>query len=92
MVEEESRPNGETALLVFVNGRPVEARPGDTVAGVLIRDGLRVFRCTASGAPRGLYCAIGICQECLVVIDGASGRRACMTLIAPGQRIEVPDA
>lgn len=92
MVEGDTRTNGETAFRVFVNGRPVEARPGDTVAGVLTRGGWRVFRRTTSGAPRGLYCAIGICQECLVVVDGASGRRACMTLVAPGQRIEVPGA
>lgn len=77
---------------VFVNGEPVAARYGDTVAAILLRCGRRVFRRTRSGAPRGLYCVIGVCQDCLVCIDGIAGRRACMTLADPDQRIEVPDA
>src|SRR5262249_46664017 len=28
---------------------------------------------------RGLFCGMGVCQECLVEIDGVSNQRACMT-------------
>jgi aerobic-type carbon monoxide dehydrogenase small subunit (CoxS/CutS family) len=92
-MEDDHRDDGEaTTFQVFVNDRSLPAQPGDTVAAVLLANGMRVLRRTAGGAPRGLYCVIGICQECLVTVDSVPARRACMTLAEPGQRIQVPDA
>ncbi len=45
-------------------------------------------RLTASGAPRGIYCGMGVCFDCLVVVDGVPNTRACTTLVADGMRIE----
>jgi predicted molibdopterin-dependent oxidoreductase YjgC len=40
---------------------------------------------------RGLLCAIGVCWECRLTIDGEANRRACMTEAAPGMRIATQD-
>jgi predicted molibdopterin-dependent oxidoreductase YjgC len=40
-----------------------------------------------TGAPRGPFCLMGVCFECLVEIDGRSNCCACMTQVAPGMRI-----
>ena len=75
-------------LEVLLDGRAARAFAGETVAAVLIaEDGLRT-RLTASGAPRGIYCGMGVCFDCLVVVDGVPNTRACMTLVADGMRIE----
>ena len=76
-------------LEITVDGKPVVAYSGETVAAVLMANGLRGFHVTARrGEPRGLYCGIGVCYECLVVIDGEPGRRACMTSVRGGMRVE----
>jgi D-hydroxyproline dehydrogenase subunit gamma len=73
---------------LVLDGRPARAFAGETVAAVLIaEEGLRSRR-TASGAPRGIYCGMGVCFDCLVVVDGVPNTRACMTLVADGMRID----
>jgi predicted molibdopterin-dependent oxidoreductase YjgC len=72
---------------VDVNGEPVVAYPGETVATVLLAAGCKSFSIAAGGSPRGLYCGIGRCYSCLVTIDGAAHQRACVTLAQPGMQI-----
>jgi sarcosine oxidase subunit alpha len=71
-----------------VDGRDVTAYLGETVASVLLAEGIRTFRFDADGRPRGLYCGIGICYECLVTVDGMANTRACVTAVAEGMTIE----
>jgi predicted molibdopterin-dependent oxidoreductase YjgC len=69
-------------------GRPVEARRGETVAAALLAAGFRDLRASVvTGAPRGPYCLMGACFECLVRIDGVTNRQACMTQVEPGMDI-----
>ena len=76
-------------VTLTVDGRPVEAREGDTVAAALLAAGIVTFRETpVSGAPRGPLCLMGVCFECLVAIDGAGSRQACLTLVSDGMAVE----
>ena len=76
-------------LTVFVDGAALAAREGDSVAAVLLAAGHAFCRTTAiSGLPRGPYCLMGVCFDCLVVIDGTANRQACMTPVSDGMRIE----
>jgi len=79
----------ERHLTVFVDGVAAAAREGDSVAAVLLATG-HAFCCTTavSGLPRGPYCLMGVCFDCLVVIDGAANRQACMTPVCDGMRVE----
>src|SRR6185312_9212667 len=45
-----------------------------------------------SGNPRGLYCGMGVCHDCLVTINDGLSCRACMTKVADGMRIERQNA
>jgi predicted molibdopterin-dependent oxidoreductase YjgC len=72
-----------------VNGEPVNTNSGQTVAAVLVAAGIQSYRHTfKSHQPRGLYCGMGICYECLVTINDQPGVRACVTLVEDGMRIE----
>ena len=65
-----------------------EACDGDTVAAALLANGVLVFRTTPiSGTPRGPWCLIGNCHECLVEIDGEPNRQACMVEARAGMRV-----
>lgn len=77
-------------LEFLVDGQPVTAREGDTVAAALLASGLDVRRETGvSGAPRLPYCMMGVCFDCLVTIDGVGNRQGCLVQVAPGMRVEV---
>ncbi len=83
-----SRPSSQ-ALTVNVDGQPVEAFLGESVAAALLASGRRTWRHTdKSHAPRGLFCGMGICFECLVTIDGVPNVRACTTPVQAGMVIE----
>ena len=69
------------------DGDPVEAAPGASVAAALVASGRNAWRETREGAPRGLFCGIGICFDCIVEIDGESGQRACMIPLRDGMDI-----
>jgi predicted molibdopterin-dependent oxidoreductase YjgC len=71
---------------IEVDGQPVQAECGLSVAAALMRVGVRELRQSPSGLPRGAFCMMGVCQECLVEIDGRR-RQACLVLIEPGMRI-----
>ena len=69
-------------------GRTITARHGDTVAAALLAAGESTLRVTAvSGSPRAPYCMMGVCFECLMEIDGAGNRQACLTPVAEGMRV-----
>ncbi len=70
-------------------GRPLSGREGDTVAASLLANGIVACRETpVSGAPRAPYCLMGICFDCLVVIDGVGNRQGCLVPLREGMRIE----
>ena len=74
-------------ILVLVDDREVTVQPGTSVAAALIEAGAPDFRTSVSGAPRGPLCAMGVCFECRVTIDGQPHRRACMEFCRPGMEI-----
>ena len=80
---------GDRPKVVFTfAGRAIEARAGDTIAMALWADGqTAVRRSSREGAPRGVFCNMGICYECLVVVDGATVR-SCTTKVREGMCVE----
>ena len=72
---------GSARVRFRVDGRELEACAGDSVASALLANGIRALRNGPDGAPRGLFCGIGICFDCLVTIDGRPGLRACMVRV-----------
>jgi predicted molibdopterin-dependent oxidoreductase YjgC len=74
-------------VTILVDGRPVEVTAGTNLAVALLEAGVTRFRTSVSGQPRGPICAMGICFECRVTIDGAPHRRACMEACAAGMEV-----
>ena len=64
------------------NGQPVSARAGQSLAAALINAGHIALRKTAKGQERGIFCGMGVCQDCLVTVNGNPNIRACMTRAA----------
>lgn len=75
-------------LQIQVDGRPVAAYDGETIAAALTASGISTFRHDPGGAPRGLFCGMGICFECLMTVNGVPNVRTCVTPVEPGMRVE----
>ncbi|MEO8479458.1 MAG: (2Fe-2S)-binding protein [Gemmatimonadota bacterium] len=76
-------------VVILVNGVPRRV-PGDiSLAAALWRLDQVTFRQDTSGAPRAPLCAIGVCYECRVTVDGVTGLRACLVQVREGLAVEV---
>jgi aerobic-type carbon monoxide dehydrogenase small subunit (CoxS/CutS family) len=74
---------------IQLNGEPLAAYPGETIATVLFAAGIHGFRHTFMyGEPRGPFCGMGLCYDCLVTVNGEANVRACHTMAQPGDRVE----
>ena len=69
------------------NSSPLEAREGDSIAAALVSNGIRQFGTGRTGRPRGMFCGMGACCECLVVANGRRSTLACMAKIQNGMRV-----
>ena len=80
-----------STVTVFLDGKPLSVAADDTVAAALLTAGVTEF-CSSPrhGSPRGPYCMIGNCYDCLLEIDGMPYRQGCLTTVAEGMRIRRP--
>jgi D-hydroxyproline dehydrogenase subunit gamma len=73
-----------------IEGRPVTARSGDSVAAAMLAAGFAGCRETpVSGSARGPFCLMGVCFDCLVTIDGVANRQGCLTPVHEGMTVSV---
>jgi hypothetical protein len=79
-------------VVIEVNGRPVHAFEGESVAAALMRDGRLALRTTPKRSEtRGYYCGMGVCHECLVDVADVGPRRSCQLAVSEGLRVRVPE-
>jgi predicted molibdopterin-dependent oxidoreductase YjgC len=70
---------------ITFDGRPIRVAAGQTVGAALTAAGIRSWRRTRmAGRPRGLFCGIGVCFDCLITVNGRPGLRACLVEARPG--------
>ncbi|CAB4668873.1 MAG: (2Fe-2S)-binding protein [Actinobacteria bacterium] len=76
------------AVSMKVNGVAITAYEGESVASALMCEGISTMRTTVAGDPRGVFCGMGVCFECLVNVDGVASTRACMTWVKEGMDVK----
>ncbi|MFJ6703890.1 MULTISPECIES: (2Fe-2S)-binding protein [unclassified Streptomyces] len=80
------------AFTVTFDGREIPAWPGQTVAAALWAAGVTSWRSTRSeGRPRGVFCGIGVCFDCLVTLNDRPNQRACLVPLRPGDAIRTQE-
>src|SRR3954471_4759304 len=80
------RPTGSPVGFRF-DGREIEALEGETIAAALAASDIVAVRQARSGAPRGPFCGMGVCFDCLVTVNGRPSQRACLTKIEAGMNV-----
>jgi predicted molibdopterin-dependent oxidoreductase YjgC len=88
----ESVGSAEATITIYLDGRAIPARDGESIAACLLRAGVTHFRTTpVSGARRLPYCMIGHCFDCLIEIDGIGSRQACLSQVVTGMKLRTQD-
>ena len=73
----------------FFNGEEMEAYPTETIAAALHAAGVRKLgESPELHRPRGLFCAIGNCSSCFMVVDDQPNMRVCVIKAEQGMRVE----
>ncbi len=80
----------ENRVTININGQSFEVPAGETVAAaVLLSNSLDFTRTTSiSKSPRAPFCLMGVCYECLMIINGQSNQRACKVQVEQGMVIQ----
>ena len=84
-------PNADTETVTMtVDGTPITAHAGDSLAAALLANSAKTSRHTARlAAPRTAYCMMGVCFDCLVEVDGHANVQACMTQVREGMVVRL---
>ena len=73
---------------ITVDGKKIKAYEGEMIAAALIAAGKKVFRYTSKQLqPRGVFCAIGRCTDCIMEVNGQPNVRTCITPVENGMVI-----
>jgi predicted molibdopterin-dependent oxidoreductase YjgC len=74
---------------VTVDGKQMFGYEGEPIAAMLSANGIKTHRYTKkNNSPRGVFCAIGRCTDCVMVVDGVPNVRTCVTPLRSGMKIE----
>lgn len=75
------RPQPTGSVTITLDGEQVTGIAGQSIAGILMAHGqLELRRTSQSGSPRGVFCGIGVCFDCLVQVNGVSDVRGCQRI------------
>lgn len=76
-------------VTITVDGEPLRTQVGRSVAAALMLEGdqLSWRRTRFAAQPRGVFCGIGVCFDCLVTVDGQESLRACLVQVTEGMEI-----
>ena len=67
------------------DGKEMEGYEGEPIAAALKAADVMVHRYTQKEhKPRGIFCAIGRCTDCVMIVDGLPNVRTCVTPLKAG--------
>ncbi len=74
---------------IEVDGKKISAKEGEPILSALLANGIRINRYTEKRhEPRGLFCGIGQCTDCAMVVNGQPNVRTCITPVKAGMVID----
>jgi len=81
--------HGRKQINIYVDDKKIPAYQGEPIAAALAAAGIKVFRFTSTkDEPRGIFCAIGRCTDCVMTVNGEPNVRTCVTPVEAGMKIE----
>jgi len=83
------KTSGANEVTITVDGRKIKAFEGEMIVSALVAAGINVFRYTSKKhEPRGVFCAIGQCTDCVMEVNGVANVRTCVTPVENNMQIK----
>lgn len=74
---------------IVVDGKPIPAKEGEPILAALLAQNIKINRYTSKRKePRGLFCGIGQCTDCAMIVDGKTNVRTCIVPVKKGMKVE----
>ena len=71
-----------------INGKLCKAPQGQTVwAAMALAGNVSTRISPVTQKPRSAYCAMGVCYECMIEINGMPNQQACLTQVEEGMEV-----
>ncbi len=75
-------------VTIYFDGKPIIALENEPISAALLNAGIVSFRRTHKhNEPRGIFCAIGRCTDCMMIVDGVPNVRTCVTPVHDGMKV-----
>jgi len=74
-------------VTVYINDKPFTAQDGEMMASVLLRENMTATHTSPQGQPRGPYCMMGVCYDCMITLEDGRNEQACLTPAEEGLKI-----
>ncbi|MBX3099382.1 MAG: (2Fe-2S)-binding protein [Salinibacterium sp.] len=75
-------------LRMRIDGQDVDAYEGESIAAAVMAAGGLELRETDHHDPRGYFCGMGVCFDCVMIVDGVPNTRTCVTFVRDGMTVE----
>ena len=79
-----------TTITIYINDQPFSANDGDSVAAILLKQGIKAVHAASDGAARGPYCMMGVCFDCMITCEDGRIEQACQTYVKDGMKVYLP--
>jgi len=74
---------------IEVDGKKIKAKKGEMIIAALIANEIYINRYTVKrNEPRGIFCGIGQCTDCVMIVNGKPNVRTCITPVEDGMVIK----
>ena len=84
-----SKAQSGRQVTITVDGKKIKAFEGEMIVSALVAAGIKVFRYTSKRhEPRGVFCAIGRCTDCVMEVNGVANVRTCVTPVEDNMQIK----
>ena len=79
-----------TTITIYINDQSFLANDGDSVAAILLKQGITAVHAASDGAARGPYCMMGVCFDCMITCEDGRIEQACQTYVKDGMKVYLP--
>jgi len=77
-------------VTIYIDDRPQRVNADESIATILVNSGVSAVHNAPDGAPRGPYCMMGVCFDCMITLEDGRVEQACQIHAAEGMRIYLP--
>lgn len=83
------KPEKGKIVSFIYDGKVLKGFEGESIAAALKAAGVMIHRYTKKQhRPRGIFCAIGRCTDCVMIVDGKPNIRTCVMPLKEGMNVQ----